>query len=167
MNNGMFDLRQGRTTRVDNNQEVPSTVAAEAARTMITYSGATVIPDIPEYYRKYPSLLQFLGGQRQPWLESRTLDGVIGEYIVMMRQANDGRYLIGAATNEDARKVSVDLSFLPKGKFTAVITEDAPDADYRTNREVIQTRTITVDRKSVLELSMAPGGGACVLISKE
>ncbi len=167
MNNGMFDLRQGRTTRVDNNQEVPSTVAAEAARTMIAYSGATVIPDIPEYYRKYPSLLQFLGGQRQPWLESRTLDGAIGEYIVMMRQANDGRFLIGAATNEEARKVSVDLSFLPKGKFTAVITEDAPDADYRTNREVIQTRTITVDRKSVLELSMAPGGGACVLISKE
>ncbi len=52
MNNGMFDLRQGPTTRVDNKMEVPSTVVSEAARTLIMFSGVTIIPDMPEFYRK-------------------------------------------------------------------------------------------------------------------
>ena len=84
-NNGFLELHQGRTTRKDNNQEVPSTVTGEIARTLITWSGATVIPDIPEYYRKYPALLEFLSAEKQPWQESITLAGEIGEYIVWVR----------------------------------------------------------------------------------
>ena len=168
MNNGMFDLRQGRTTRVDNNQAVPSTVAAEAARTLITYSGATVLPDIPEYYRKYPSLLSFMSAEKQPWMESRTLDGKIGEYIVMMRQANDGRYLVGAATNEQQRTLTVPLNFLPKGKYSLTITQDGDNADYLTNRESIQTHTsvLEISRRepASVTLDLAAGGGACILI---
>lgn len=168
-NNGFFDLRQGPTTRKDNNQEVPATVCAEAARTMITYSGATVIPDIPEYYELHPDLLEFLAGQKQPWLESKTLDGVIGEYIVMMRQANDGRYLVASATDEEARTVTVDLSFLPAGKYVAKVTEDADDAHYLTNREVTKHREVEIvaGEDATLQLTMAPGGGACVLFEKE
>ena len=64
MNNGMFDLRQGHTTRVDESQPVPSTLVSEAARTLIVFSGATILPDIPEYYRKYPALLDFLSAQK-------------------------------------------------------------------------------------------------------
>ena len=85
MNNGMFDLRQGYTTRVDESQPVPSTLVSEAARTLIVFSGVTILPDIPEYYRKYPVLLNFLSAQKMPWRESRTLAGEIGEYIVMMK----------------------------------------------------------------------------------
>lgn len=170
MNNGFLDLRQGRTTRVDNNQEVPSTVAAEAARTLITYSGASVIPDIPEYYRMYPALLDFFSSQRQPWLESRTLDGAIGEYIVMMRQPSDGTYLIGAATNEEGRALQVPLDFLPKGEYSVVIAEDGEGADYRTSRETLSVnrQTVSVSRRQtpVLTLRMAPGGGSCVKIVK-
>ncbi|MBP5691532.1 MAG: glycoside hydrolase family 97 catalytic domain-containing protein [Bacteroidaceae bacterium] len=164
-NNGFLELHQGRTTRKDNNQEVPSTVTGEIARTLITWSGATVIPDIPEYYRKYPALLEFLSAEKQPWQESITLAGEIGEYIVMARQNKDGEWLIGAATNEDEREIEVPLSFLGKGKFTAIVSTDADDTHYRTNRETYRTEAPqTVNRKSVLELKLAPGGGACVLI---
>ena len=166
-NNGFLELHQGRTTRKDNNQEVPSTVTGEIARTLITWSGATVIPDIPEYYRKYPSLLEFLSAEKQPWQESITLAGEIGEYIVMARQNKDGDWLIGAATNEDARTLSVPLSFLGKGKYTATVTTDAEDTHYRTNRETLKSEAPQkVNKKSVLELNLAPGGGACVLIRK-
>ncbi|MBR4792982.1 MAG: glycoside hydrolase family 97 catalytic domain-containing protein [Bacteroidaceae bacterium] len=166
-NNGFLELHQGRTTRKDNNQEVPSTVTGEIARTLITWSGATVIPDIPEYYQKYPSLLEFLSAEKQPWKESITLAGEIGEYIVMARQNKDGDWLIGAATNEEARTISVPLSFLGKGKYTAVVNTDAEDTHYRTNRETFKTEAPrTVTKKSVLELTLAPGGGACVLIKK-
>ena len=166
MNNGMFDLRQGHTTRVDESQPVPSTLAAEAARTLITWSGVTILPDIPEYYHRYPSLLAFLSAQRQmPWLESRTLAGEIGEYIVMMRETADA-YLIGAATNEEGRTLEVPLDFLPKGSFSADITEDGNDAHYLTQRESIRTSRETVTRKDHLSLRLACGGGACVVIHK-
>ncbi|MBR3658650.1 MAG: glycoside hydrolase family 97 catalytic domain-containing protein [Bacteroidaceae bacterium] len=166
-NNGFLELHQGRTTRKDNNQEVPSTVTGEIARTLITWSGATVIPDIPEYYKKYPSLLEFLSAEKQPWQESITLAGEIGEYIVMARQNKDGDWLIGAATNEDARSLSIHMDFLGKGKFTATITSDAEDTHYRTNRETLKTNApVSVNRKSVLKIDLAPGGGACILIRK-
>jgi alpha-glucosidase len=51
MNNGFFDLRQGPTTRVDNPMECPSTVVAEAARTLITFSAATIIHELPNKNR--------------------------------------------------------------------------------------------------------------------
>ena len=164
-NNGFLELHQGRTTRKDNNQEVPSTVTGEIARTLITWSGATVIPDIPEYYQKYPSLLEFLSAEKQPWQESITLAGEIGEFIVMARQNKDGDWLIGAATNEDEREIEVPLSFLGKGKFTATVNADAEDTHYRTNRETFKTEAPqTVTKKSTITLKLAPGGGACVLI---
>lgn len=164
MNNGFMELHQGRTTRKDNNQEVPSTATAEIARTMITWSGATVIPDIPEYYRKYPRLLEFLSAEKQPWKESITLDGRIGEYIVMMRQNADGDYLVAAATNEDARSIDIPLSFLPKGSWNAAVNTDAEDTDYRTNRETCASYDTVVTASSVLSVRLAPGGGACILL---
>lgn len=167
MNNGMFDLRQGKTTRSDNNQEVPSTVVSEAARTLITFSGATIIPDIPEYYCKYPALLRFLSAQKMPWLESETLDGEIGEYIVMMRQAEDGVFLVGAATNEESRTLRVPLSFLGKGDYEAEIVEDGENAHYLSNRETIKVSKKKVTRNEVLNIKLAPGGGACIRIGKE
>jgi len=161
MNNGMFDLRQGNTTRVDENQPVPSTVVSEAARTLIVFSGVTILPDIPEYYRKYPVLLDFLSSQKMPWKESRTLAGEIGEYIVMMRQTDDA-YLVGAATNESARTISLPLTFLADGDYNATIVEDGDDAHYLTNRETLKVTEATVTSSDTLRLKLAPGGGSCI-----
>lgn len=163
MNNGMFDLRQGRTTRTDCNLEVPSTLVSEAARTLVTFSGATIIPDIPEYYQKYPALLRFLSAQQMPWKESKTLAGEIGEYIVMMRQGQNG-YLVGAVTNEEARELTISLSFLPKGNYEVEVTQDGEGAHYLTNREVLQTIRKTVTRKDKINVFLAAGGGSCLLI---
>ena len=166
MNNGFMELHQGRTTRKDNSQEVPSTATGEIARTMITWSGATVIPDIPEYYHKYPALLQFLSAEKQPWKESRTLAGEIGSYIVMMRQNADGDFLVAAATDESERTLTIPMSFLPKGDWTATVNTDAPDTDFRTNRETFRTETKTVTNHSSVTVRLAPGGGACILLKK-
>lgn len=166
MNNGMFDLRQGKTTRVDENQPVPSTLVSEAARTLIVFSGATIIPDIPEYYRKYPDLLKFIASQKMPWLESKTLAGEIGQYIVMARQANDGNWLIGAATNESPRELDIPLSFLEKGKYKVTIIQDGENAHYLTNREVLKAETIILTASDKVSVKLAAGGGACLLITK-
>lgn len=165
MNNGMFDLRQGNTTRVDENQPVPSTLVSEAARTLIVFSGATILPDIPEYYKKYPALLGFLSAQKMPWKESRTLAGGIGEYIVMMRQTDDV-ILVAAATNESGRTIDLPLSFLNEDSYDAQIMEDADDAHYLTNRETLKVSQKKVTKSDTLRLKLAPGGGACLLFRK-
>jgi alpha-glucosidase len=161
MSNGMFDLRQGNTTRTDCNLPVPSTLTAEAARTLITFSGATILPDIPEFYRKHPPLLRFISEQKMPWIESKTLAGEIGEYIVMMRQTKNA-FLVGAATNESGRQLSIPLTFLGKGKYEVEIIQDGPDAHYLTNRETYILDKKMVSRKETLHVSLAPGGGACL-----
>lgn len=161
MNNGMFDLRQGNTTRTDENRPVPSTLVSEAARTLVVFSGVTILPDIPEYYRKYPALLEFISAQKMPWKESRTLDGKIGEYIVMMRQTDDA-WLVGAVTNEFGRTIDLPLSFLKEGTFDVRIVEDGDDAHYLNNRETLKVSEKRVTNKETLTLKLAPGGGACL-----
>ena len=163
MNNGLADLTQA--NRVDQAQAVPSTLAGEAARTLITFSGATVIPDIPENYRKHPELLRFIAAQQQPWRESRTLSGVIGEHIVMARQAADGAWLVGAATNEDPRELDIPLDFLGAGRYEALVMEDGEDADYRTHKESYKAAARTVTGADKIRVKLAPGGGACVLLT--
>lgn len=164
MCNGMFDLRQGKTTRVDENQPVPSTLVSEAARTLIVFSGATIIPDIPEYYKKYPDLLRFIAAQKMPWKESKTLSGEIGEYIVMARQAADGVWLVGAATNESSRELDIPLNFLKSGKYEVTIIQDGDHADYLTNREVFKVEHKMLKSKDNVHVKLAAGGGACLLI---
>jgi alpha-glucosidase len=162
MNNGLADLTQA--GRVDQASPVPSTLTGEAARTLIVFSGATIIPDIPENYRKRPELLEFLAAQQMPWRESRTLGGRIGEHIVMARQAADGTWLVGAATNEEPREIDIPLDFLPAGKFHALVIEDGADSDYRTHRESYQPARRTVTRTDRIRVKLAPGGGACAIL---
>lgn len=166
MNNGMFDLRQGPTTRVDESQPVPSTVVSEAARTLITFSGATILPDIPEYYEKYPALLSFIAAQQMPWKESKTLDGKIGEYIVMMRQTANS-FLVGAVTNESARELEIPLSFLPDGPYELTLVQDGADAHYLNQRESYQVSNRQVKNSDKVKVRLAAGGGACLLIRKQ
>ena len=162
MNNGLADLTQA--GRVDEGTPVPSTLTAEAARTLIVFSGATVIPDIPENYRKHPELLKFLAAEKMPWRESKTLSGVIGEHIVMARQAADGAWLVGAATNEAPRELDISLEFLSSGSYEALIIQDGDDSDYRTHVESYKTSNKTLTRSDKLHVKLAPGGGACVLL---
>ena len=166
MCNGVFDLipakRHVKTRGY--NTDIPSTLAAEAARTLIVFSGATVLPDIPESYRKYPELFAFIQAQRMPWKESRTLSGGIGEHIVMVRQAADGTWLVGAATNEQARELEINLDFLPLGSFDAVIIQDGADAHYLNQRYSTQTVNRTVTASDTVNVRLAPGGGACLMI---
>lgn len=162
MNNGLADLTQA--GRVDQPSPVPSTLAGEAARTLIVFSGATIIPDIPENYRKHPELLRFIAAEKMPWRESRTLSGVIGEHIVMARQAADGAWLVGAATNESPRDLEIPLTFLGAGRHGALIIMDGDDSDYRTHRESYRTANRIVTAADTIKVILAPGGGACVLL---
>ena len=177
MTNGVFDLMRSRPTdisKADQNMynhvykgDVPSTVTSEAARTLITFSGITVIPDVPENYDKFPELFSFITAEKMPWKQSKTLMGEIGEYIVMARQAADGTWLVGAANNETPRGLDIPLSFLDKGSYEAIVVQDGDQAHYLSNRTAYKVSKTIVNSSDHIPVRLAPGGGACLVIKKK
>lgn len=167
MTNGAFELLSDKTNEIYKYQDVPSTVVSEAARTLITFSGITVLLDIPENFNKHPELKNFITSQKMPWVESKTLKGEIGEYIVMARKAADGVWLVGAATNESARELDIPLNFLGKGKYQATIIMDGDKADYLTNRLEYTVKEKIVRSSDIVRVKLAKGGGACLIIKKK
>lgn len=169
MTNGAFELLRDTTTEISKiykHKDVPSTVVAEAARTLITFSGVTMLLDIPENYDKYPELKSFIASQKMPWTESKTLKGEIGEYIVMARKTAEGTWLVGAVTNESARELDIPLDFLGKGKYEATLITDGDMADYLTNRREYKVEERTVRASDSVRVRLAAGGGACLVIKK-
>ena len=165
MNNGIADLKQSGRVHAPS-YATNSTLVGEAARTLITFSGVTVIPDIPESYQKHPEILKFISSQKMPWRESTTIKGEIGQYIVMARQASNKTWLVGAATNENSRELDIPLKFLKKGKYRALIIQDGDEANYLTVNESYKSSQKEVSFNDTLRVKLAPGGGACILIEQ-
>ncbi len=164
-NHGMFDHEKSLAERRRIFAELYSTIVAEAARTLILYSGLTVIPDSPDSYKEHPELFKFIAAQKQPWKQSRTLAGEFGKWIVTMRQASDDTYLVATATDESSRTVKISLDFLEPGKlYSATILKDSKDADYKKNRSAYSSEQRDVTSKDSIEAFLAPGGGHCIII---
>ncbi|MFI8071792.1 glycoside hydrolase family 97 catalytic domain-containing protein [Streptomyces sp. NPDC086033] len=96
------------------------------------------------------------------WDESRTLAGSIGEYVAVARRSGDTWYL-GAMTNETSRTLSIPLSFLGGGTYTATVYADGtPGAAPYQTPVVVSTRSVTA--QSTLSVAMAPAGGQAVVL---
>ncbi|MEU0728929.1 glycoside hydrolase family 97 catalytic domain-containing protein [Streptomyces sp. NPDC006140] len=97
------------------------------------------------------------------WDESRTLAGSIGEYIAVARRSGSDWYL-GAMTNESSRTLSLPLSFLGSGTYTATVYADGtPGAKPYQTPVVVGTRTVTA--ADTLDVAMAPAGGQAVVLT--
>ena len=96
------------------------------------------------------------------WDESRTLAGSIGQYVAVARRKGATWYL-GAMTNESARTLSLPLSFLGSGTWTATVYGDGtPGTSAYQTPVVLSTRTLT--SATVLDVAMAPAGGQAVVL---
>ncbi|MEU6177635.1 glycoside hydrolase family 97 protein [Streptomyces coeruleorubidus] len=96
------------------------------------------------------------------WDESRTLAGAIGEYIAVARRSGSTWYL-GAMTNESSRTLSLPLSFLGSGTYTATVYADGtPGTSPFRTPVVVGTRTVTA--ADTLDVAMAPAGGQAVVL---
>src|SRR3546814_16729131 len=92
---------------------------------------------LPENYEARPDAFRFIRDVPTDWEISKTLQGAIGDYVVVARQARGGGdWYLGAIGDEEARDLSQPLSFLTPGKrYEAQIYADAPWAAYRTTPE--------------------------------
>lgn len=165
---GPFDYTPGifhfdyRATRPDN--RVPSTLANQLALYVVLYSPVQMAVDLPEHYDEHPDAFRFIQDVPTDWEESKTLQGRIGDYAVIARQDRKGAdWYLGAITNGDARKLTVPLDFLAKGRrYEAQIYADGPGADWRTAPERVTISRRTVTANDVLDLVLAPGGGQAI-----
>jgi alpha-glucosidase len=158
---GIFDITFGKT---DINERVQSTLATQLALYVLVYSPVQMAADLPENYEKRPDAFQFIRDVPTDWESSRTLQGEIGDYVVIARQQRGAAdWYLGATTDENPRALDIPLGFLQAGrKYEAQIYRDAPDADYRTNPTALVIEKRRVTSKDRLEASLAAGGGLAV-----
>ena len=164
MCNGLFTLENPARDRPRIFTNVESTIVAETARVLITFSGLSILPDCPEAYQAKSDLFAFISRLPMTWDETRILHGKIGSYISTARRSGDC-WFVGSATNEEARTLHIRLDFLEPGKtYAATLYEDAADSHFQKNRETYQIRRTTVTNQDTIAAQMAPGGGHCILL---
>lgn len=142
-----------------------STQAKQLANFVVIYSPIAMAADIPENYAKYPQAFKFIRDVPTDWLDTRVINGAVGEYVTMARKdRNSNNWYVGAVTDGQARTLSLPLAFLDPGKqYVAEIYRDGDAADYRNAHRfdlVIEKKTVSA--KDTLQLKLAPGGGQAI-----
>jgi hypothetical protein len=144
--------------------QVHTTLVKQLALYVTLYSPLQMAADLPENYDRFPDAFQFIKDVAVDWDESRIIAAEPGDYLTIARKAkNSDAWFIGAITDEEAREAAVKLDFLDADKrYVAELYLDAADAHWQKNPMAYRIRKGLVTSKSVLNLALAPGGGAAV-----
>ncbi|HLG39649.1 MAG TPA: glycoside hydrolase family 97 protein, partial [Chitinophagaceae bacterium] len=121
-----------------------------------------MVADYPDAYVGQPGF-EVIKKIPATWDETYVPAAEIDKYVSIARRKNTS-WWIGTITNNDAREVVINLSFLPTGKYSAEIYSDASDANV--NADHLTKERKTVDKNSVLKLALAPGGGNVIILNK-
>lgn len=133
----------------------------QLAMYVVYESPLQMLCDAPSSYRKEPEVTRFISRIPVIWDETIVTHASVSEYLVMVRR-NGNQWYIGAMTNQQARTLTLELSFLPEGKFILESMEDGINADR--HPEDYQYARRTVSRGDTITLRMAPGGGYAAII---
>ncbi|WP_343329206.1 glycoside hydrolase family 97 protein [Polaribacter staleyi] len=169
MNNGNFDLiginKGDRLKGPKKKNTYFSTVASEAARTLVIYSGLVCLPDAPEAYAKKADLFEFIQKMSVgKWDESRVLSSKLDDHISTARRFGE-EWFIGSVASKKGTSLDINLDFLEEGKSYAVTYyEDTKDTHGMNNPEAYQVRKGNVKKGAIVKAVMAPGGGHCMWI---
>lgn len=116
-----------------------------------------MLSDSPSAYMKNQECTDFIAGVPTTFDETVPLAGKVGEYVAVARRKGD-TWWIGAMNNWDRRNLTIDFSFLPKGKkYRMEVFQDGVNSDVEaTDYKRLQ---LEVDSETLLHTTMAPGGG--------
>lgn len=144
---------------------VQSTIAKQLALYVVIYSPLQMASDLPEHYEGNPAF-RFIEDVPVDWAKTIIVDGKIGDFIVTARKdKHSDDWYLGAITDEEARTVAIDFSFLEKGKtYIAQIYKDAADSDWKTNPYPVIIEEQEINSETIMELFLAPGGGTAIRI---
>jgi alpha-glucosidase len=160
---GPMDYHLGGFRAVPRNQFKPRNIAPNVLGTrchmLAMYvcfdNPAPMVADFPAAYEEQPGF-DFVTLVPTWWDETWVIAGQVGELLVTARRKGTTWYL-GGMSAKRSREVSVSLSFLGAGRYTARIWKDASDADRDPNRLTVQT--LNLSSADTLSLHLALDGG--------
>ena len=120
-----------------------------------------MMADSPTMYMKNQECTDFIAQVPTTFDETVALDGQMGEYTVVARRKGTTWY-VAAMTDWTPRDLTLDLSFLGEGNYTADIFSDGVNAlkdgtDYKHT-------TQSVNAKSRIAIHLSSGGGWTAII---
>lgn len=150
-----------------NNRRVHTTAAKQLALYVTFYSPIQMLADLPENYIGKPEF-QFLADVPTDWEDTKVLNGEIGEYITTVRKdLKSDDWFLGAMSNEEERKLEIELSFLGEGNYEAQIYADAEGTTYMTNATKVVISKQEVKASDKLTLDIPSGGGTAIRFAKK
>ncbi len=143
-----------------------TTLCKQLALYVTLYSPLQMVADLPENYEPHKDAFQFIKDVPTDWDDTKIIDAEPGDYIYIGRkEKGTANWYIGAITDENSRKAALPLSFLDKGKkYTAIVYQDAANADWKDNPEAYTITQYIVDSNTNLNIQLAPGGGAAISV---
>lgn len=160
----MRNATKGNYRSVNNEAMSQGTRCRQLAEYVIFESPLNMLCDSPSNYMAEQECTEFIAAVPTVWDNTVALNGEIAKYVAIARQNGDAWY-VGALTNWDARTMELDLSFLGEGNFKGEVFKDGINADRVAKDYKKEIIDIPADRK--LPISMAPGGGYVVKITKK
>ncbi len=148
---------------VNDNPMAKGTRCSQLAEYIIFYAPLQMLSDNPTTYMKEQECTDFIAKVPTTWDETIPLDGKVGEYVsVARRKGND--WFIGAMSNWNARELTLDLSFLPAGNYTAEIFKDGINANH--DATDYKKEIIKINAGDKFNIQLAQGGGWVARINK-
>lgn len=122
-----------------------------------------MMADSPTAYMKEQESTDFIAKIPTTFDETVALEGEVGKFVSIARKKGSNWYL-GAITNWNGRDITIDFSFLEKGKtfeadlFTDGLNAEKAAVDYKREK-------ITVDFSTKMTFHLASGGGLSAIIT--
>ncbi len=136
----------------------------ELAKYIVFESPLQMLSDSPTNYKKEPECLQFLSKVPVVWEKTIALEGEVGEYVAIAREAADGLWYIGAMTDWTMRDLRLKTDFLPPGDYEIEIYQDGLNADH--SAQDYERSVTRLKSGNLLRIAMAPGGGFVAVLRK-
>ena len=136
----------------------------QLAMYVVYESPLQMLADNPTNYYREPVCMEFLSKVPSVWDKTTVLDAKIADYVLLARQSGNCWY-VGAMTDDKARGLMVDFSFLGEGTFTADIWQDGINADRNGND--FKKISVEVTKETKRNIHLAPGGGWAARVYKK
>lgn len=148
--------------------QVNTTLAHQLALYVVIYSPVQMAADLVEHYEANPKPLQFIKDVGVDWSETKVLNGEVGGFVTIARkERKTGNWFLGSITDENAREIEVDFSFLDDNTtYEAKIYRDGKNAHWNENPLAIEFETLEINKNTSLNFNLAAGGGLAISIKK-
>ena len=129
----------------------------------ILETGTQMLADSPTQYYKNPDCTNFITQVPCTWDETRALEAVFGEYLIIAKRHAGKWFLAGICNDsEKQRHHHVPLHFLSPGNHRMTLVTDGFNAAHQAMDYRIDTTTVTPT--DILDITMVRNGGFTAII---